>query len=165
MSESDGQDDDEGLGYTSGVKIVVALAVGLGVVVGGYFVVGMPGMDMSAPMNSTAETGQDVGDMAWTRQDVDQFAETVDGEGAVVVNVHVPNEGSIAGTDLTIPYTEVLADPMLPSDRDTQLALYCRSGRMSTVAAQVLVEAGYTNVVELDGGMDAWAAAGRPLQP
>ncbi len=165
MGESDGQDIDEGLGYTSGAKIVLGLAVALGLVVFGYFFLGMPGMDMSAPTSSTAEKGQEVDGIAWTRHGADQFAAIVDGEGAVVVNVHVPNEGSIAGTDLTIPYTEVLADPTLPSDRDTPLALYCRSGRMSTVAAQVLVDAGYTNVVELAGGMDAWSASGRPLRP
>jgi rhodanese-related sulfurtransferase len=34
---------------------------------------------------------------------------------------------------------------------------------MSTVAAKELVRQGYTNVMELDGGMGAWAATGYEL--
>ncbi len=34
---------------------------------------------------------------------------------------------------------------------------------MSTIAAKVLVEMGYTNVMELDGGFNAWKAAGYEL--
>jgi rhodanese-related sulfurtransferase len=34
---------------------------------------------------------------------------------------------------------------------------------MSTEAAQTLVQLGYTNVWNLDGGMIAWENSGRPL--
>jgi rhodanese-related sulfurtransferase len=34
---------------------------------------------------------------------------------------------------------------------------------MSTTAAKELAELGYTNVMELDGGFNAWAAAGHEL--
>jgi rhodanese-related sulfurtransferase len=34
---------------------------------------------------------------------------------------------------------------------------------MSTEAAPILVNLGYTNVVEVDGGMQAWQAAGGEL--
>ena len=42
---------------------------------------------------------------------------------------------------------------------------YCKSGRMSAEAAATLQELGYTDIVELSGGMDAWIADGRQLLP
>jgi rhodanese-related sulfurtransferase len=34
---------------------------------------------------------------------------------------------------------------------------------MSTEAAPILVKLGYTNIIEVDGGMQAWQAAGNEL--
>lgn len=48
----------------------------------------------------------------------------------------------------------------LPHDR--QIITVCRSGRRSALAAQQLGRHGYT-VVNLGGGMTAWAAAGLPV--
>ena len=47
-----------------------------------------------------------------------------------------------------------------PSDKSAKIVLYCQSGRMSAIAAQELVKAGYTNVWNLDGGMVAWERDG-----
>lgn len=82
----------------------------------------------------------------------------------VTINVHVPDEGSIDGTDLTIPYTEISTTDQLPADRSTPLAVYCRSGNMSATAVRDLADLGYTDVEELDGGFNAWTATGRALQ-
>jgi rhodanese-related sulfurtransferase len=83
----------------------------------------------------------------------------------LVMNVHIPYEGEIPGTHLFIPYDEIEAHlDQLPQDRDAGLALYCRSDRMSIIAAEVLIDLGYTNLLVLDGGMLAWEAAGYPLE-
>ena len=96
----------------------------------------------------------------------DRFAEVVEGGDAVVLNVHVPDEGSLPGTDLAIPYDDDAAlAAALPADHSAPVALYCRSGSMSADAAQTLERLGYTDVVDLDGGMIAWSAAGYPLLP
>jgi rhodanese-related sulfurtransferase len=81
-----------------------------------------------------------------------------------LVNVHIPYEREIEGTDLFIPYDQV-AERLgeLPQERDAKLILYCRSGSMSAIAAEVLVGLGYTNVWNLDGGMIAWEQVGYPL--
>lgn len=84
-------------------------------------------------------------------------------EQAMVINVHVPYEGELAGTDAFIPYDQIKDDPRLPEDKGTELLLYCRTGRMSEEAAVDLHEAGYTNIAHLEGGMKAWEASGREV--
>jgi rhodanese-related sulfurtransferase len=41
---------------------------------------------------------------------------------------------------------------------------YCQFGKISTLAAATLRIMGYTRVVALDGGMDAWVKAGYPVE-
>lgn len=95
----------------------------------------------------------------------DAFAARMDEPGVVTINVHVPDDGHIEGTDLTVAFDEISTSTELPGDKATPLAVYCRSGNMSASAVRDLAALGYTDVVELEGGFDAWAASGRPLQP
>lgn len=81
-----------------------------------------------------------------------------------VINVHTPDEGSIPGTDLAVPFDLVIDSvDELPANRDQPLAVYCKSGRMSKDAVMTLADLDYTDIVELKGGMDAWSASGRNL--
>ena len=83
-----------------------------------------------------------------------------------VINVHTPDEGSIAGTDVAIPFDELESrESELPPDRGTRLAIYCMSGNMSESAAETLSAMGYDDIVDLRGGMEAWQSAGRELEP
>ncbi len=83
---------------------------------------------------------------------------------AVLLNVHVPFEGDIEGTRLSIPFDKITDQAsLLPADLDTPLLVYCRSGRMSAIATKELVRLGYRDVSDLDGGMLAWEKTGRSL--
>ncbi len=94
----------------------------------------------------------------------DEFATAIAEPDTFTINVHVPYQGDIAGTDVSIPFDRIAEQSdQLPGDRDAAIAIYCRSGPMSETAADTLKALGYTDVVELAGGMKAWQASGRPL--
>ncbi len=78
-----------------------------------------------------------------------------------LVNVHVPYEGELAGTDGFVPFDTVATNAAtFPADRSALIVVYCRSGSMSAIAGQVLADLGYKNVLDLAGGMIAWRAQG-----
>lgn len=149
--------------------LVVVGALGLAAIAL-YFGLGMPGMDHGDSMASNnhttsasptrrAEAGSKVQVL-----DPASFAARTTEKGAVVVNVHVPFEGDIAGTDVSVPFDQIASQvSLLPADRDTPLLVYCRSGRMSKIATAELVRLGYRDVVDLEGGMLAWEQSGRTL--
>jgi rhodanese-related sulfurtransferase len=80
-----------------------------------------------------------------------------------VLNVHIPYEGHLEGTDAFVAFDRILEWEGLPADRTAPIALYCRSGNMSRTAAEALAGAGYDNLVDLAGGMNAWSDAGYEL--
>ncbi len=81
-----------------------------------------------------------------------------------LVNVHIPFEGNIARTDMSIPYDQVAQNLDQLPDKNARIVLYCRSGRMSAIAAETLVGQGYTNIFSLQGGMSAWEQAGNSIE-
>ena len=86
-------------------------------------------------------------------------------ESFLLINTHIPFEGDIPDTDLSIPYNKILDNlDKLPEDKDAEIVLYCRTDPMSVQAAEYLVAEGYTNVKNLVGGFDAWEDAGYPLE-
>lgn len=93
-----------------------------------------------------------------------EFAAFIDEHPDVaLINVHTPYEGHIDGTDAFVPFDQILDWDDLPADRSTPLAIYCRSGTMSATAAQELTAAGFTDIIDLSGGMRAWTDAGFEL--
>ena len=133
----------------------VALALAALVVVG-YFAVGMPGMEHSA--GRTGEMAHPAGaPVAVTPR---AFTGRSRDPAVFLVDVHVPGEGRLDGTDATIPYDRIVGDPGLPPAKDTPILLYCRTGWMSESAGRELLRAGYTDVSHLEGGTGALGRAG-----
>ena len=93
-----------------------------------------------------------------------QFDSMLDTKDFYLVNVHIPYEGEIPQTDLFVPYNQIEENLLqFPQDRGAKIILYCRSGSMSAIAAKTLVELGFSNVWNLDGGMKEWDKQGYEL--
>ncbi len=63
---------------------------------------------------------------------------------------------------------EFAADPASPSHKEGlepggRVIVYCRSGSRAALATATLEALGYQNVVNLDGGFNAWKEAGLPV--
>jgi len=131
------------------VVALAALAVGPVACAGG---------DMSA-------TSQDGGSPpAYTDIGPAELATMLEDKDFVLVNTHVPYEGEIGQTDLFLPYNQAAAlVDRLPADKAAKIVVYCRSDRMSRIAAEEWAAAGYTNLFNLEGGFVAWEEAGYPL--
>jgi len=71
--------------------------------------------------------------------------------------------GEIANTALFINPDKVSQNlDKFPSDKATKIVVYCASGMKSQAVADTLVKAGYTRVMELEGGIIAWMNQGYP---
>jgi rhodanese-related sulfurtransferase len=90
--------------------------------------------------------------------------------GVVLLDVREPTEWEthIPGS-VQIPrgILEAKADPTSPRheqalDPARQVIVYCRSGARAALAGVTLTELGYTDVVNLAGGITAWKEAGLP---
>lgn len=87
--------------------------------------------------------------------------------GAIILDVrsseeyasgHVPNAVSIPHDQLSARVAE------LGGEKGAPIVVYCESGRRAGFAATTLLEAGFTNVLHLDGDMRGWRENGRPTE-
>ena len=101
-------------------------------------------------------------------------AKTAVAGGALLVDVRdvreLQREGKIPGA-VHAPrgMLEFWVDPNSPYHREVlssadRLVLFCNLGWRSALAARALQDMGMTNVAHLDGGFDAWKAAGEAVE-
>ena len=105
--------------------------------------------------NHVKENDREVTYMNITAEEAKRIMDTE--EGYIILDVREQDEydaGHIPEAIL-IPYTQIgeKANEMLP-DKDQLILVYCRSGRRSKIAAEALVELGYTNIKEFGGIID-----------
>jgi rhodanese-related sulfurtransferase len=71
---------------------------------------------------------------------------------------HVPGARNLSHDELAGRLGE------LDALRDKDVVLYCRSGRRTALAEDVLRKAGFTRLLHLDGDFLAWQAENRPVE-
>ena len=82
-----------------------------------------------------------------------------------LLDVHMPEQRHIPKTDLIIFYNKI--DEIISNlpDKEEKIVIYCRSGSMSEIVAQRLVDEGYVNVFNLTGGLNDWLEGGGETLP
>jgi len=73
------------------------------------------------------------------------------------------SEGHLSNAENIDFYAEDFTEQILALPKEEEYVLYCRSGRRSNAALQIMQEAGY-DVVEIAGGIQAWNAEGFPVE-
>lgn len=104
---------------------------------------------------------------AYREVTADEAAEFIVNLDPVILDVRTRREyvgGHLAGSRL-VPIHSLqsqLAD--LEQHRDRPVLVYCRTGNRSTVAAKILVDHGFRNVVNLRRGIVEWNREGLPIE-
>lgn len=94
-----------------------------------------------------------------------ELQELLEAGDRILLNVFDGVIPQIPGTDAQLPYTDVPAiEAYLGHDRCADLAIYCRRGVRSGEVAAALAGGGYRFVRVLEGGIEAWQAAGYPVE-
>jgi rhodanese-related sulfurtransferase len=98
-------------------------------------------------------------------------------EGALIVDIRSEYQRREDGVIPGVPWfprnvlewradpTASHADPDLSSDFDRPVIVMCDAGYASSLAAVALQDLGFAKATDLDGGFQAWRAAGLPVEP
>lgn len=125
----------------------------------------------SGDMTRWQATYDGIRDMSpkWGIQGVEPFKASLDaGVPITFVDVRTPKEwagGIIPGALLInlneLPKADKVA--MLPADKNSIIAIYCKSGHRSTLALTLMHQLGYKNAISMSGGWEGWHKAGYPV--
>lgn len=100
-----------------------------------------------APLDELVYTNIDASELVTMLEDKDFF----------LVDVCVTDDDSIEGSDALIPYDDIQSHlEELPEDKGASIVVYCKGGVTSELASEELVELGYENVKNLEGGIQAY---------
>jgi rhodanese-related sulfurtransferase len=118
---------------------------------------------MPAYEDSAFQRGQDdIGD-----QTVQEIKARLDaGEALLMLDVREPYEVAISHLERTenIPYSQVTVR-WTEIPRDRPVVVFCHTGVRSTNLVEALRGQGYTNLINMVGGIDAWSREIDPLIP
>jgi rhodanese-related sulfurtransferase len=84
----------------------------------------------------------------------------------LLVDVRTPEEyaqGHLVGASLVDFKAADFSDKIGKLPRDRKILIYCRSGHRSAMALSRMREMGFSDVHDVEGGINAWTAEGLPL--
>lgn len=103
---------------------------------------------------------------ATTTSNAQDFAEFISDKSVVILDVRTPDEfasGHIEGAINIDVESGNFESEIAGLDKNASYAVYCHSGRRSAIATSKMAELGFTQLRDLDGGLESWTAAGQPL--
>ena len=95
-----------------------------------------------------------------------KFAAAIQKDGSVILDVRTPNEfaaGHIKGAINIDVEANDFSSKIEQLDPQIEYAIYCHSGRRSAIAVNKMADAGFTKLLNLEGGVNAWLAANYQL--
>lgn len=95
-----------------------------------------------------------------------QLTNLINRENALIVDVSAPldfEKGHVIGSRSVAMSQFDPENKQLAKVRELPVALVCRNGTTSALAAKRLVKAGFKQVFWLDGGVAAWQSADLPM--
>jgi rhodanese-related sulfurtransferase len=98
--------------------------------------------------------------------DVKEFSEKITEEGVRILDVRTAEEiaeGYIEGAHFVDFYGEDFKFKIESLDKEFAYAVYCRSGKRSGNAIEIMQDAGFHNLFNLEGGIIDWTNAGMPI--
>jgi phage shock protein E len=96
---------------------------------------------------------------------VKEFSEKIAEEGVRILDVRTPDEiseGYIEGAQFVDFYREDFKIEIDSLNKEFAYAVYCRSGKRSGKAIEIMQQAGFHNLFNLEGGIIDWTNAGMP---
>ena len=133
--------------------IIVLLFAGIGCI----------GTDDIEISNNT-QVSEPTSETEFTDISVEQAKQMIDNNEVFLLDVRTQeefDEGYIEGAILIPDYE--LESRLSEVPEDAKILVYCRSGRRSVDASNILIDAGYTDVYNMLGGINDWKDAEYPV--
>ena len=101
-----------------------------------------------------------------TNLNVTDFAKKISDKSVVVLDVRTPGEFQSEHLEnaINVDYEgSNFEGEVQKLDKSKTYAVYCRSGRRSGLATEIMAKDGFKSIFNLDGGIEDWQAAGNKV--
>ncbi len=148
----------------AGIVGLVALAALLVIVLTQNNAAAPAAVATSAPTAAVAENAAAPASLAPLPTEISvQQAAAMREQGAFILDVREPDEwDAVHIPDATLIPLGTLAQRVGEVPKDKEIVVVCRSGNRSQQGRDILLQAGFTRVTSMAGGMNQWSAAGFP---